>query len=128
MSCSTCQKVEVFIPENSGLKYSLLPGIVSVEGRSGKRYRIDTPLIPRPHKPRGGWKVKIYTFGHETVVSADNAQGVFSEVKRLLELNGFIQSDINIWYNLNIQWVEKAVEKYQNVMLDSLLTIGTTNY
>lgn len=128
MSCSTCKEVKVIAPDHSGLQYSLVPGVTSVEGRLGKLYPINQPLIPKPHTPRGGWGVTINVANQATELSGSTASVVVLKAKNLLTLNHIEFNEDNLWYNLNIQWVTRAIQKYQNVSLSSLLDIGIANY
>jgi hypothetical protein len=115
-------------PEISGLQYSLREGVTKVEGRYGKLYPINSPLIPAPHTPRGGWGVVFYMHGQGTRVNGATAQLVFQRAYDFFVLNNTVVIPIDLWFNLNIQWVEQAIEKYQNVSLESLLELGSKNF
>jgi hypothetical protein len=128
MSCGSCNKVEPYEPDKSGLQYLLVYGTTALEGRSGKSYPIKGSLITRPHTPRGGWSVHFYIFGQRTVVDGRNPREVFLKSKELLELNSFQYTDLEIWFNLNIQWLEKAVNKYQDIRLEEILSKAQPNY
>ena len=128
MACPTCKKVKISEPTRSGLQYSLVSGVTSVEGRNGKKYPIGKSLFPPPHTPRGGWRVTLHLHGQATEITGSSASVVFIEAKNFLQLNGVDFTDINLWYNLNIQWLERAVTKYRLVLSESLLALGTANY
>lgn len=128
MACSTCKHVEIVEPEKSGLQYSLAYGVTTVEGLLGKVYSLKTPLIPKPHTPRGGWGVSLYVYGHANPITGSSASVVFAKCSEFLTLNGFAHTDLDLWFNLNIQWVSAAISKYQQVPLESLLSLGTPNY
>jgi hypothetical protein len=49
-------------------------------------------------------------------------------VSRLLALNDVLYTMPQLWLNLNIQWVGRAVEKYQDVTLEDLLETAIPNY
>jgi hypothetical protein len=53
---------------------------------------------------------------------------VANEVANLLDLNEILYTPEQLWLNLNIQWVGRAVEKYQTVKLQDLLAISTQNF
>lgn len=128
MACNGCSKIKQYDPEKSGLQYSLAYGVTTVEGRSGKVYPIASNLITKPHTPRGGWSVVLWIHGQRTVINGLSARDVFYNTKKLLELNSFEYTDLEIWFNLNIQWLENAVNKYQNVVLESLLNLAQPKY
>lgn len=128
MSCSTCKKVVVVEPGKHGLQYSVVPDVTTVEGKMGRRYAINTPLIPRPHSPRGGWSVTLYLHGQATVITGASASAVFIAASDFLVLNEISHTLLDLWFNLNIQWVTNAIDKYQQVPLASLLDVAITNY
>lgn len=121
MSCA-CHKI--IDPSMNGLQYSLKSeDIVSVEG-----YEIMSPLFGPAKAPRGGWSVEIYFMGHATRINKTKPQLVADEVERLLKLNEILYTPVQLWLNLNIQWVARAVFKYQRVQLHHLLAIATPNF
>lgn len=128
MSCSTCQKLKTLSPEISGLQYTLREGVTKVEGRYGRLYPINSALIPVPHQPRGGWGAFFYLHGQPLRVEGKTASEVFQTAYKFFVLNEAVVAPMDLWYNLNIQWVEKAIEKYQHVSLESLLELGSTNF
>jgi len=128
MSCSTCKKVKVIEPDKSGLQYTLVPNIRSLMGRDGKLYPINASLIPRLRSPIGGWGVELYIHGQHTTINGSRAAEIFLNSKAILDLNEISYTDPNLWFNLNIQWVSRAIDKYQHVKLDQLLEIATPNY
>ncbi len=118
MSCNSCLKVEPIDPLKHGLQYNVAEGAVSLA----------VPAIPPMRRPRGGWAVEIYIHGQKSTVAGINARDVAYNVGQLLELNEVLYTLPQLWLNLNIQWVERAVEKYQKVSLDELLNIAIPNY
>lgn len=128
MSCSACKKIKAAATNRHGLRYRLNDGVTTVEGRNGKQYSLEGSLLPVPHTPRGGWDVTITLHGQDTVVYGTSPQRVFLKVKSFLAINEIPHTAREVWYNLNIQWTERAVAKYQTVTLDALLKIGTPNY
>ena len=128
MACGTCSKIKQYDPDKSGLQYSLAYGVTVVEGKTGKQYPINSCLIDKPHMPRGGWSIVLWIHGQRTVVNGSTYRTVFLKTKELLELNNFSYTDLDIWLNLNIQWLENAINKYQSVVLESLLKLAQPNY
>ena len=120
MSCS-CNKI--IDPSQNGLQYSLATETIFVKG-----YEITTPLLPPMKAPRGGWKFSPYLRGHEIRISKSKPHDVAAEVAQLLTLNEILYTNEQLWLNLNIQWVGKAVERYQKVKLQDLLAISTQNF
>ena len=119
MSCNTCNKVhETIDPNKHGLQYSLKDSSVS----------IDSPLLAPAKAPRGGWYFELYLHGHVTRITRPKPRAVAEEVARLLDLNEILYTPSQLWLNLNIQWVGRAVEKYQKIRLPHLLAISTTNF
>jgi hypothetical protein len=78
--------------------------------------------------PRGGWHFILYVKGHEFRIKKSKPHDVAAEVSRLLDLNEILYTQTQLWLNLNIQWVGRAVEKYQVVKLPDLLAISTPNF
>lgn len=128
MACTTCDKVTIIEPGKHGLQYSLAPGQSTVTARGGKTFPIISCMIPRPHQPRGGWRVVIFIHGQKTEITASTYAGVAIDAKALLDLNEIKYTIADLWMNLNIQWIEHAIERYQTVKLQDLLYISTTNY
>lgn len=128
MPCKTCQKVkENPILVQSGLPYSLSTGITTVYGRDGKHYAIKSCLIPAMQQPKGGWGVVFYVKGQKHEINGKPRE-IFLKVKQLFDLNEILYSDLEIWLNLNIQWTERAVERYQKVRHSDLLKIAIPNF
>lgn len=122
MSCNTCNKIDT--SNYHGLQYSLkVQGTTNVIGTP-----IDRPLFPPAKAPRGGWYFTLYIKGHEFRVKKNKPMDVAAEVSRLLDLNEILYTQTQLWLNLNIQWVGRAVEKYQVVKLPDLLAISTPNF
>lgn len=123
MPCDNCNEVKV-IPVTSGLTYSLAPGVTTVLGLRDTPYSISRSLIARPHVPRGSWRVVFWVNGQEHNITATDPGRVFSTVKNLFLLNTIEFTDLNLWFNLNLQWLERAIEKYQNVKYEDLIKLA----
>lgn len=107
-----------------GLQYSFIdPTTVSVVG-----YDIQSPLLPPAKAPRGGWRFSFYLQGHQIEIRKGRPHEVAKEVTRLLDLNEVLYTPAQLWLNLNIQWVGRAIEKYQKVRLPDLLAISRPNF
>ena len=122
MSCNTCNKV--IDTAKNGLQYSLKnPHTTTMWGESLQR-----PLLAPAKAPRGGWFFDLYLQGHSTRISGRDPLAVTTEVARLLSLNEILYTPTQLWLNLNIQWVGRAVEKYQKIRLPHLLALSTQNF
>lgn len=122
MACDSCNKSAPVTPAAT-MSYSATAS--SVVGKDGVRYPITRTLVPAGRKPVGGWKVSMVVNGQ--LIEADGASGeaVHAEAVRLFQLNGLTFSDLDLWLNLNIQWLTRAVEKYQVVRLSDLMTAAS---
>lgn len=84
-------------------------------------------LVRRPHKPRGGWGVVIPIKGQQQSIDGMNPNEVFGKARNLIRLNGMRVNENNLWFNLNIQWLQKCLPKYREVPLDELLDGASGN-
>lgn len=122
MACDNCNKSAPATPA-AAMTYSATAS--SVVGKDGVRYAVTKSLVPAGRKPVGGWKVSMLVNGQ--IIEADGASpdAVHAEATRILNLNGATYSDLDLWLNLNVQWVSRAVEKYQIVRLHDLMTAAS---
>ena len=95
--------------------------------KRGARESLMQPLISGFGKPTGGWYVNILVKDIPHRVSESSAVRVFNRVKKMLHDNGVQARDIDIWFNLNIQWYDRLVDKYALVSKTALLELATTN-
>lgn len=128
MSCPNCKDVDVFIPDRSGLQYSRVSNVRQVTGKDGRTYSLTACLVPSLKSPQGGWWVKLWVKGHQLTVGGINPTDTFANAKSLFRLNEITVPDIDLWINLNIQWVERTSKKYLKVSLESILELVTPNY
>lgn len=127
MACLTCKKVKVQAPMESGLPSTVLGGSLRVTGRDGRRYPIQTSLIAPMREPHGGWGVDFKIKGQLHHIGGSNPREVFTETKRLFDLNGVKHTSLDLWFNLNLQWLFVSVEKYQKVRHRDLLALAVPN-
>jgi len=125
MSCNVCKKIkEPIDPNNHGLQYSFSGDeVITIQG-----FSLLSPLFPPARAPRRGWFFDLYIKGQRITISKPNPRAVALEVMRLLKLNEILYTQPQLWLNLNIQWVARAIEKYQSVKIDDLLAIATKNF
>ena len=122
MACSTCKDVILLDSDDSGLMFTTTA--VRVIGSDGQSYPIQASLIASPHQPRNGWKLEFDINGQRNTVNGSHPKVVVGEAIRLFRLNGTEPSLLNLWFNANIQWLGRAVEKYQRVHLHQLLELA----
>lgn len=123
MPCSSCKEVKI-IPVESGLTHQLVPGVIAVEDKRGHSYQIARPLITRPHSPKRGWNVVFHINGQEHVITDASPVKIFQKSKALFDLNAIPYTDLNLWFNLNLQWLERAIVKYQNITYTDLIRLA----
>lgn len=109
-------------PEPSGFDYSTT--VSHIKGIDGVDYPITSPLIPKPHRPRGGWTLRFQIKGMNSDITGTSAHEAISKAVDLFHLNGIEVNTRNLWFNANIQWLGRAVEKHQRVYLDQLLSVA----
>lgn len=99
----------------------------TVTGKDGLQHRVDEPLVRRPQSPQGGWKVNLTIKEQVVTVPGTDPKSVFQEAKNLLALNEVAVSDLDLWLNLNLQWIARTPEKYQKVRVSDLMTATEGN-
>lgn len=124
MSCTGCSQVKEISPVQSGLIYELAPGVTTVEDKRGNLYQIRRPLITRPHSPKRGWSVVFQINGQKHELTGSDPVRIFAAAQSLFDLNAVEYTDLNLWFNLNLQWLERAIEKYQNVTYADLIKLA----
>jgi hypothetical protein len=122
MPCANCKDVVDLPSPEMELKYhTTVPHIV---GSDGNHYSLTAPLIPIGKKPRGGWHVTLRINGQDAVINGISARDVAVQAKKLWSLNSVAISNLDLWFNLNVLWIRRSVEKYQKVSLQSLLSLA----
>lgn len=122
MPCNSCKDVVLLEPDESGLNYTVSTDIV--RGIDGQNYPIKSCLIPAPHRPRGGWKLEFNINGQLASVNGQSAKASIILAEQLFKLNDVPYTPLNLWFNANIQWIERAVDKYQRVKLHNMLEVA----
>lgn len=123
MACNNCDKVKNS-PTHSGLLYSLAPGVTTVQDKRGDTYQINRPLITRPHVPKRGWGVVFWINGQEHKIAGNEPLKIFAAAQYLFGLNSIEYTNLNLWFNLNLQWLDRAIVKYQNVTHSDLIKLA----
>jgi hypothetical protein len=127
MACSACSKIKNISPVESGLPFIVNGNRLYVSGKDGKKYPIQGSLVVTTMEPRGGWFVDFKINGQSHHFSEVSPQATYNEVRRLLDLNEVFYTTLNLWFNLNLQWLSRAVDKYQKVTYASLAELSTPN-
>lgn len=124
MPCGSCQHVESDLPEVS-LRYSA-PERFFVTA-TDDRLDIKTPLIRNDRTPTGGWRVNVVVNGQNLRVTGQSAKNVVKAVVALFKQNQQSVNLLDLWLNLNIQWLERTSEKYRLVSIEELIQFSTIN-
>lgn len=118
MACGNCKKVlDPSIPF-AELDYT-------TTARTVGPHNIKEILIRIPNKPRGGWSVVLPLKGSPQKIQGNNAYEVASSAEKLFKLNGFYLDETVLWFNMNIQWLQRTMHKYHLVPLAQLLELAT---
>lgn len=110
MSCSSCK--DIIDPELPWAEFDYLPQ---------KRIKKES-MVKLPHKPRGGWSVVVPIRGSTQTIVGTNAVDVAHQVKKLFKLNNYNIDERVMWFNLNVQWLQKTPAKYHVIPLEEYLT------
>ena len=95
--------------------------------KRGAKESLMQPLISGFGKPTGGWYVNISIKGIPHMISESSAIRTFNKVKKMLHDNDVQVRDLDIWFNLNIQWYSRVMDKFALVSKTALLELATTN-
>lgn len=110
MSCSNCK--QVIDPELPWAEFHYNP-----QKRITKK-----SLVKSPGRPRGGWTVVVPVKGSLQSVEGVGPGDVAHKVKKLFKVNNHNVDENTLWYNLNVQWLERTADKYQVISLAELLS------
>lgn len=124
MACGSCKNVESNLPEVA-LRYSA-PERYFVD-RLGDRHDIRKPLLRSDRSPSGGWKVSVTVNEQVLRVTGRTPKNVVQAVIALFKSNQQSVNLLDLWLNLNIQWLERTPEKYRLVPLEDLVQFSTIN-
>lgn len=124
MACDTCSTPAKSAPV-AALTYTATSS--TVVGKDGLRYQIRKSLVPAGRKPSGGWKVALPVNGQTITAEGASAEAVFAEATRILGENKIAVTELDLWLNLNLQWVRRAPEKYQIVRESDLLGVAVSS-
>ncbi len=123
--CANCSSSEPQETPPGALSYTA--SSAQVTGRDGVKRSVNQPLVENANLGRGGWTALITVNGHVKTVTGESGYHVFKAASDLLKVNGISFKDLDLWFNLNIQWVSRAVTRRQVVRLEDLMEIATGN-
>lgn len=108
----------------SGLNYTLDPEAMPITDRFGKVVDLTQPVARRPHSPLGGWGVSFHVNSVKTDFSGSTPEAVYHEVVKVFDLNDVYYTSADLWFNLNIQWLQKVPTKYRRISITQLLAMA----
>ncbi len=122
MACQTCGKV--VDDSSNGLDFRVLVGVTDVVGKNGVPVPLQSCMVVRPHQPRRGWQVRFRLNGQEVVVPGNSPKEVFRSATALLRNNDEVPRPVDLWLNMNIQWLRRTPEKHHAVDLQKLFLLS----
>lgn len=96
----------------------------AVVGANNRSYPLNQPLVPLSHYPRGQWAANVKVAGIVRQLNFPTAVQVFNEAMRLHQLNKEDFWFVNVWLNLNLQWIPRLASKYRIVTVEQLEAIS----
>lgn len=117
MACSNCKEVI-----DSSIPFAPLDYSVSVRTIEG--HNITEPLIRPPAKPSRGWSVELPIKGQLQKISGASAREVAYAATKLYKLNDLQIDNTSLWFNMNVQWLQRTNEKYHLVPFADLLKLA----
>jgi hypothetical protein len=127
MTCTNCLQtpdIEADEAPIPGAFVERTTEVTTVIGVNGKPYSLNQPLLPVGHFPRTGCSATLTIKGIPRTISKATPLEVFNEAMRLLQLNGEEFWFINLWLNLNLQWIPRVAAKYRIVTVEQLEAIS----
>lgn len=112
MACSKCK--EVIDPS---LKPAQLDYLTT--GRLEQ-----SPLVRVPNRPFRGWSVTLPLKGSPQRIDGLNPYEVAHNAVKLFKLNGFHLDKNQLWFNLNIQWLQRTNVRYHLTPLPKLMEMA----
>ena len=127
MGCYNCHQTVPFTPEPvpEGPPFVMRKTAFDrVTGIDDKVYLLVQPLVPAARYPRGHWAATVTVKGIPRVIDRPTGIEVFNEAMRLFQLNEEEFWFVNIWLNLNLQWIPRLPERYRIVTVEQLEAIS----
>ena len=128
MACKGCgrkrkQNLEIAAAQEAKDYLKRVPASNRIKGLDRKWYSVEAPLVTK--KPLGhGWTVSVMLDGRGVRVSGRNAPSVVNSVIQLYKDNGIDPEYLTVWYNCNLNWVEKSQVRDRRCGYDDLLSLS----
>ncbi len=122
MPCSSCKDVILLDPDESGLDYTTSVSVV--RGVDNKEYSIQSCLVMSPHRPKRGWRLEFNINGQQASVTGNSGKEAVYQAEQLFKINNVPFTPLNLWFNANIQWIQRCFERNQRVKLSALLEVA----
>lgn len=92
-----------------------------IRNKRGKLLSLHQPLVPTSLRPINGWGVKVRIRGIVREIQEGTAIQTFNAVRQAYAENDIHPKAVDIWLNLNYQWLSGIPEKHRPVHLSVLL-------
>lgn len=99
----------------------------TVTGKDGRPYSVTTCLVEAGNRPRRGWSVVLPIKGHLQTIAGSSARAVHDTAASMLRTNQVEFTELDLWYNLNLQWLQRVQEHRQKVRHADLMQIAIGN-
>lgn len=96
----------------------------TVIGNREKEYALDQPLVPPGHFPRGMCSAYVKIKGMNRLINRPSCLEVFNEAMDLFIINEEPFWFVNLWLNLNLQWIPRVAQEHQIVTVAQLEEIS----
>jgi len=123
MACSSCKKVVEF--GRSGLEY--VRSDRKISDRYGKLIPQAGSVVKKIHSPTGGWGVNFFVNDIRVTFDGGDPLTIFNKVSENFRLNGVSYTDKDLWFNLNLQWLQRQPAKYRVVGYEEFLTLADSS-
>lgn len=120
MACDSCKKVVEF--GRSGLEYSRSSR--DLTDRYGKSIPKTGSIVLKQHMPTGGWGVAFFVNDIQVRFEGGSSEAVFTKVAENFEMNSVPFTITDLWFNLNLQWLDRQPRKYRKVGYPEFLALA----
>lgn len=120
MACNSCEQVVEF--GRSGLEY--VRSSRDLTDRYGNRISLVGSVVKSMHPPIGGWGVRFFVNDIQVTFEGGDPKTIFTRVSENFKLNNVAYTEADLWFNLNIQWLERQPKKYRVVSYEDFLSLA----
>jgi hypothetical protein len=96
----------------------------AVTQRTVNGHSILAPLVKIPARPQRGWSVILPVKGQPQTIHGDTGRDVAYNATRLYKLNGLQADPLSLWFNLNLQWLQRTAQRSQMASVAELLALA----